>query len=67
MYFSSYAKSVTMLVRGPSLADSMSQYLIDQLATKSNVTIETEVEVVGVEGTDTLEAIEVDVRTRPPP
>ena len=59
MYFSSYAKSVTMLVRGPSLAESMSQYLIDQLATKSNVTIETEVEVVGVEGTDTLEAIEV--------
>jgi thioredoxin reductase (NADPH) len=60
MYFSSYAKSVTMLVRGPSLAESMSQYLIDQLATKSNVTIETEVEVVGVEGTDALEAIEVE-------
>ncbi len=59
MYFSSYAKSVTMLVRGPSLAESMSQYLIDQLRTKSNVTIETEVEVVGVEGTDALEAIEV--------
>jgi thioredoxin reductase (NADPH) len=59
MYFSSYAKSVTMLVRGPSLAESMSQYLIDQLGTKSNVTIETEVEVVGVEGTDALEAIEV--------
>ncbi len=59
MYFSSYAKSVTMLVRGPSLAESMSQYLIDQLATKSNVTIETDVEVVGVEGTDGLDAIEV--------
>jgi thioredoxin reductase (NADPH) len=60
MYFSSYARSVTLLVRGPSLADSMSQYLIDQLKTKSNVEIETEVRLVGVEGTDTLEAIEVE-------
>ena len=59
MLFASYAESVTMLVRGKTLAASMSQYLIDQLATKANVTIETEVEVVAVEGTDRLEAIEV--------
>jgi thioredoxin reductase (NADPH) len=59
MMFSSYAESVTMLVRGKTLAASMSQYLIDQLATKANVTIETETEVVAVEGTDRLEAIEV--------
>jgi thioredoxin reductase (NADPH) len=59
MLFSSYAESVTMLVRGKSLAASMSQYLIDQLASKSNVTVETEAEVVGVEGSDRLEAIEV--------
>ena len=59
MLFSSYADSVTMLVRGPSLAASMSQYLIDQLASKDNVTIETEAEVVAVEGETALEAIEV--------
>ncbi|MGH7497321.1 MAG: FAD-dependent oxidoreductase [Gemmatimonadales bacterium] len=59
LLFSVYAKSVTMLVRGPSLAESMSQYLIDQLTTRKNVTIETEVEVAGVEGSDRLEAIEV--------
>ena len=59
MLFASYAESVTMLVRGKTLAASMSQYLIDQLATKANVTIETEVEVLAVEGTDRLEAIEV--------
>jgi thioredoxin reductase (NADPH) len=59
MLFSSYAESVTMLVRGPSLAASMSQYLIDQLAAKSNITIETETEVVGVDGGDRLETIEV--------
>jgi thioredoxin reductase (NADPH) len=59
LLFSSYADSVTMLVRGRSLAASMSQYLIDQLAAKANVTIETETEVVGVDGGDRLETIEV--------
>ena len=57
--FSSYAESVTMLVRGPSLAASMSQYLINQLAAKANITIETQAEVIRFEGTDRLEAIEV--------
>jgi thioredoxin reductase (NADPH) len=59
MLFSSYADSVTMLVRGPSLAASMSQYLIDQLATKANVTVETHVEVLAVEGSDRVEALEL--------
>ena len=61
MLFSSYAESVTMLVRGKSLAASMSQYLIDQLAAKANVTVETETEVVEVEGADRLEAIDLAV------
>jgi thioredoxin reductase (NADPH) len=59
MLFSAYAESVTMLVRGSSLAASTSQYLVDQLARKENVTVETNVEVVGVEGGDSLEAIDV--------
>jgi thioredoxin reductase (NADPH) len=59
LLFSDYAKSVTMLVRGRSLAASMSQYLIEQLRKKQNITIEMEVECVGLEGTDTLESIEV--------
>ena len=59
MLFSNYAESVTMLVRGSSLADSMSQYLVDQLALKANVTVECNAEVVGVEGDDRLEAIHV--------
>ena len=61
MLFSSYADSVTMLVRGRSLAASMSQYLIDELASKSNITIETEAEVVAVEGAHELEAIEIAI------
>jgi thioredoxin reductase (NADPH) len=59
MLFSEYADSVTMLVRGPSLAASMSQYLIDQLRNRGNVTVETEVEVSGLAGADHLESIEV--------
>jgi thioredoxin reductase (NADPH) len=59
--FSKYAESVTMLVRGPSLAASMSQYVISQLATKANVTVETQVELVAVEGADRLEALELAV------
>ena len=31
MYFSKYARKVTLLVRGDSLAKSMSQYLVDQI------------------------------------
>jgi thioredoxin reductase (NADPH) len=59
LLFAEYAESVTMLVRGRSLAASMSQYLVDQLSRKANVRVETDVEVTGVEGHDTLEAIEV--------
>ena len=67
MLFSNYAESVTMLVRGRSLAASMSQYVVHQLATKANVTVETQAEVTAVEGTDRLEALELAVgpsRTR---
>ena len=61
MLFSNYAESVTMLVRGRSLAASMSQYLIDQLAAKTNVTVEADTEVVSVEGGDHIEAIELAI------
>ncbi len=57
--FSNFANSVTLLVRGPSLASSMSYYLIEQLKTKPNVRIETHSEVVDVVGDDHLEGIAV--------
>ena len=41
VYFSGYAKKVTMLVRGDSLAKSMSQYLIEQLEALPNVEVRT--------------------------
>jgi thioredoxin reductase (NADPH) len=61
MLFSNYAESVTMLVRGLSLAASMSQYVVSQLATKANVAVEAQTEVVAVEGTDRLEGLELAV------
>jgi thioredoxin reductase (NADPH) len=57
MFFSSYARSVTLLVRGPSLARSMSHYLIEQLATKSNIAVETGTVVEAVRGRTHLEGL----------
>ncbi len=62
MFFSSYARSVTLVVRGDSLAKSMSDYLIKELATKDNVRVELESEVVAAFGGDHLEAIEIEYR-----
>jgi len=59
MYFSKYARRVVMLVRGSSLATSMSQYLINQLKATSNVQIEFNSSVVEAHGEDHLEAISV--------
>jgi thioredoxin reductase (NADPH) len=39
VYFSGYARQVTMLVRADSLAKSMSHYLIDQIAALPNVDV----------------------------
>jgi thioredoxin reductase (NADPH) len=57
MFFSSYARNVTLLVRGPSLEKSMSHYLIEQLATKANIAVETETMVVRVDGSSHIESI----------
>ena len=59
MFFSNHARSVTLLVRGESLAASMSHYLIEQIATKANIRVQTRSEVVAVHGDEQLEAIDV--------
>jgi thioredoxin reductase (NADPH) len=59
MFFSAYARSVTILIRGPSLAQSMSRYLIDELETRDNVSVRAHSAIVAVEGKDHLEAIVV--------
>jgi thioredoxin reductase (NADPH) len=52
VYFSRYARQVTMLVRGPSLERSMSHYLIEQIAALPNVDVRTGSEAIGAEGRD---------------
>src|SRR4029079_2372728 len=59
MYFSRYAKRVVILVRGSSLASSMSQYLINQLKATQNIQIEFNTAVVEAFGEDHLEAISI--------
>ena len=59
MYMSKYASNVTMLVRGDSLAKSMSQYLIDQIAATENIRVCLHCSVVEVKGETSLEAITI--------
>jgi len=57
MYFSRYASRVTMVVRGDGLKDSMSQYLIDQIAATPNIEVWSHTEVAEARGSDRLEAL----------
>jgi thioredoxin reductase (NADPH) len=52
IYFSEFAASVTMLVRGDSLAKSMSYYLIERLDALANVEVLTNTEASAAEGSD---------------
>ncbi len=52
VYFSGYAGRVTMLVRGTSLANSMSHYLIEQIAALPNVEVRTRAQAMAAEGED---------------
>ena len=57
VYLARYAKSVTILVRGPSLEKSMSYYLIRQIADIPNITVRTCTEVTGAGGEGHLEKL----------
>jgi len=64
MFFANYARRVSLLVRGASLASSMSHYLIEQLASKRNIEVCTHCRIVRVEGDARLEAIHIEHRDR---
>lgn len=59
MYFSKFARQVTMLVRGEALSDSMSQYLEDQIAATKNIEVRLNSGVIAVEGADRCETITI--------
>jgi thioredoxin reductase (NADPH) len=57
MYLSQYARSVAILVRGASLASSMSRYLIAQIESSENVWVRPYTSVIEVLGEDHIEAL----------
>ena len=59
VYFSSYASRVTILVRGDSLAKSMSHYLIEQIEGLQNVEVRTRAKAVAAEGDGQLRALRI--------
>ena len=69
MYFSKHARHVRMLVRGESLEKSMSRYLIDQIGSTPNISVETHTQIRALEGEEHLQRIVVDTphgeETRP--
>jgi thioredoxin reductase (NADPH) len=57
LHFARYAAKVHILVRGESLAASMSQYLIDQIVATPNIVVESETEVIALAGNGHLEGL----------
>ena len=63
MFFSNHARNVTIVCRGESLEKSMSSYLIRQLATRANVSVRLQSEIVAAHGDGAIEEVEVADRS----
>ena len=50
VFLRNFAAKIWMLVRGPSLAENMSQYLIDRIKAIDNIEVLTQTEIVGLYG-----------------
>src|SRR5215475_6428094 len=59
MYFSSFARQVTMVVRGDSLSDTMSQYLENQIQATKNIVLKLNSSVTDVTGMEHCETITI--------
>jgi thioredoxin reductase (NADPH) len=59
MNFSRFAKRVIILVRGNSLAATMSKYLIDDIEATPNIRVQTQAQVVAVHGKERLEELSI--------
>jgi thioredoxin reductase (NADPH) len=57
VFLSGIAKHVHHIVRGKSLASTMSQYLISRIESSSRITLYTESEIVKLEGESSLEGV----------
>jgi len=59
LYFSTHARTVTILCRGDWLEKSMSRYLVDQIAMRRNIQTRVGTEVTAAHGDVSLQAIDV--------
>jgi len=59
VFFASYARQVTMIVRGPSLAKEMSRYLSDRIEQTPNIQVKTRAAVAEAHGDCHLESISI--------
>jgi thioredoxin reductase (NADPH) len=57
VHLSRFARRVTMLVRGPSLNETMSRYLIDEIGAAANVEVMPRTQVVAAAGAGHLERL----------
>src|SRR5450432_1534885 len=57
VFLATIAKQVTMLVRGPGLAASMSRYLIQRIEDAANVTVLARTQIDALEGDDGLQRL----------
>jgi thioredoxin reductase (NADPH) len=57
MFLSGIAKHVHHIVRGPSLASTMSQYLVSRIQSSSRITLCTNSEIIALEGKPTLQSV----------
>jgi thioredoxin reductase (NADPH) len=58
-YLAMRARSVRVLVRGPTLKSTMSHYLVDRIKRSPRIEVMTETEVVAVNGSATVESVTV--------
>jgi len=59
LFFSRYAKQVTMIVRKPKLLPAMSNYLVDRIASVGHIKVIGNSEIVAVHGENNLERIDL--------
>lgn len=63
MHFAKRSESVSILVRGPSLAATMSHYLVEQIASAPNIIVRTHTEVTAAAGAEHLERLTLHDRS----
>lgn len=59
LYFAQFARTVTVLVRGNSLAKSMANYLVERIQTTDNIRVMLNTEILEASGDGHLEALKL--------